>query len=75
MTFAHPFLLFPKAPTSLEKNWKLEIGSFWSVVLLFVWVQKASQIFKILFQTRDIDTFVLLGVFFGSISANKTLLF
>ena len=43
-------------------------------------MQKKSQIFEILFQTGDIDIFVLRGVFFGryvqlksSVSDEKTL--
>ena len=34
-------------------------------LLLFVWAQKVSQIFKILFQARDVNTFVLRGFFFS----------
>ena len=34
------------------------------LIFLYLWAQKVSQIFKILFQTGDINIFVLYGVFF-----------
>ena len=54
--------LFLKASASCgKKNW----NNFCCIVLLFVWVQKVSQIFKILFQTGDVNIFVHCGVFFS----------
>ena len=60
MTFAVPSLIFPKAPASCGKK----SGNSFCCVLLFVWAQKVSQIFKILFQTGDFDIVVLCGHFF-----------
>ena len=55
-------MLFPKAPASGCKN---ILTDFCCIVLLYLWAQKVSQIFKILFQTGDINIFVLRGVFFS----------
>ena len=54
-------MLFPTAPASwCKKNW----ADFCCIVFLYLWAQKMSQIFKILFQTGDI-MFVLRGIFFS----------
>ena len=53
-------MFFPKA---LGLCFKKEKNNFCCIVLLFVQAQKVSQIFKILFQTGDINIFVLLGAF------------
>ena len=50
-------MLFPEPPASRP--------SFCCIVLLYLCAQKVSQIFKILFQTRDINIFVLCDVFFS----------
>ena len=52
----------------IKKNWNI----FCSIVLLFVCTQKVSQIFKTLFQTEDIDIFVLGRVFFSKYVHLKT---
>ena len=56
-------MLFPKAPASCGKNFlkwfSLHCTSFWMSS------KSVSQIFKILFQTGDINIFVLRGVFFS----------
>ena len=55
-------MLFLEAPASCgKKNW----NNFYCIVLLFVWAQKLSQIFKILFQTGNINIFEIHGVFFS----------
>ena len=52
-------LLFPEAPVSSDKKiW----NNFCCIVLLFVWTQKVSQTFKILFQAGNVNI-VLRGVF------------
>ena len=54
-------MLFPTAPASwCKKKW----ADFCCIVFLYLWAQKMSQIFKILFQTGDI-MFVLRGIFFS----------
>ena len=62
MAFAVSFLYYFQKLQLLKKN-------FWTnfcyIVLLYLRVQKVSQIFKILFQTGDINIFVLRGVFFS----------
>ena len=54
---------------TFQKLQLLEIKRFWNnfgcIAFLFVWAQKVFQIFKILFQNGDINTFVLRCVFFG----------
>ena len=64
VAFAVPFVCFFQKLQLLviKKFW----DNFWWIVLLFVWAQKVSQIFKILFQTGDSNSFVLLGAFFSS---------
>ena len=61
--FAASFLCY------FQKLQLLVVKKFWSnfcfIVLLFLWSEKVSQIFKTLFQTRDINIFVLRGVFFS----------
>ena len=62
-------MLFPKPPASCGKKiW----NKFCCLVLLFVWAQSVSQIFKILFQTGDINIFVLCGIFFSTYVQLKT---
>ena len=60
---AVPFLYY------FQKLQLLVVNNFWTnfccIVLLYLWAQKVSQIFKILFQTRDINIFGLHGVFFS----------
>ena len=54
--------------------WKKKLNNFCCIVILFVWAQKSvSQIFEILFQTGDINIFVLLGVFISICSTKKLL--
>ena len=60
-----------------QKLQLLEITKFWNnfycIVLLFVWAQKAClRIFEILFQSANINIFVLLGVFFGGYNQLKS---
>ena len=50
-------MLFPKTPASCRKKVLLHCAS------MFMSSKSVSQIFKILFQTGDINTFVLRGVF------------
>ena len=54
-------------PCYFQKLQLFVVKKFWSdfcwIVFPFVWSQKMSQIFKISFQTRDINIFVLSGVF------------
>ena len=58
----HLRLLFYDFSEVIKKFW----NNFYCIVLLlFVWAKKVSQIFKILFQTEDISSFVLLGVFYS----------
>ena len=55
-------------PCYFQKLELLEIKTFWNfscIVLLFVLAQKVSQIFKILFQSGDINKSVLRDVFFS----------
>ena len=61
VAFAVSFLCyFQRHQLLVEK-----INNFCCIVLLFVWAQKIiSQIFNILFQTGDINIFVLRGVCF-----------
>ena len=63
MTLAVPFLCYFQNLQLLadKKIWP----SFCCIVLLYLWAQKVFQIFKILFQNRDINTFVLCDVFFS----------
>ena len=62
VAFAVPFLCY------FQKLQLLVVKKFWTnfccIVLLYLWAQKVSQIFKILFQTGDINKFVRRGVFF-----------
>ena len=54
-------ILFPKAAAfCCKKLWT----NFCCIVLLYLWAQKVSQIFKIVSQTGDINIFALCGVFF-----------
>ena len=60
-----------------QKLQLLEITKFWNnfycIVLLFVWAQKAClRIFEILFQSANINIFVLLGVFLGGYNQLKS---
>ena len=56
-------MLFPKAPVSCGKKiLKLFLLNCTSICMSS---KSASQIFKILFQTGDINTFVLRGVVFN----------
>ena len=55
-------VLFPKAPASCKNFERI----FAALCLYIYYIQKVSQIFKILFQTRgDIYIFVHRGVFFS----------
>ena len=56
-------MLFVKAPASCGKK---KLNNFCWIVLSFVWAQKVCLRFlKILFQTGDVNIFVLRGVFFS----------
>ena len=61
--FAIPFLCY------FQRLQLLVLQKFWTnfccIVLLCMTSKSASEIFKILFQTRDINIFVLSSVFFG----------
>ena len=63
VVFEVPFLCY------FQKLQFLVVKKFWTnfccIVLLYLWAQKVSQIFKILFQTRDINIFDLHGVVFS----------
>ena len=56
-------MLFPKAPTSCCK--KILNYFLLHCTSIFMSSKSVSQIFKILFQTGDINVFVLRGVFFS----------
>ena len=58
--------LFYVISKSFSLLWKKKLNNFCCIVILFVWTRKSVfKIFKILFQTEDINIFVLLGVFFS----------
>ena len=63
LAFAIPFLCYLQTLqlVVVNKNW----NNFCCITLKFVWPQKVSQIFKILFQTGDINIFFLRGVLFS----------
>ena len=55
-------ILFPKAPASFwKKNWT----NYYALYSIFMSSKSVFQIFKIIFQTGDINIFDLLGVFFS----------
>ena len=55
-------MLFPKTQASCAKK-KFEI--IFAALYFYLYELKVSQVFKILFQTGDINIFVLRDVFFG----------
>ena len=55
-------MLFPEAPSYDKKNFKINFGALCSICTSS---KSVSQIFKILFQTGNIDTFVVYVVFFS----------
>ena len=63
IAFAVPFFkLFPTAPASCGKEVLIQFLLHFTSIHMS---SKVSQIFKILFQTGDINIFVLLGAFFS----------
>ena len=56
-------MLFPKAPASCCK--KILSQFLLHCISIFMSSKSVSQIFKILFQTGDVNIFVLRGVFFS----------
>ena len=73
VAFAVPFLCH------FQKLQLLVAKKFWTkfccIALLYLWAQKMSQIFKILFQTGDINIFALRSVFFSRYVQLQKLLF
>ena len=55
-------MLFPKTQASCAKK-KIEI--IFAALYFYLYELKVSQVFKILFQTGDINIFVLRDVFFS----------
>ena len=63
IAFAVPFFkLFPTAPASCGKEVLIQFLLHFTSIHMS---SKVSQIFKILFQTGDINIFVVLGAFFS----------
>ena len=59
------FLSYVISKSSSFLSWKNFELIFAALYFYILWAQKVSQIFKILFQTGDINIFVLCGVFFS----------
>ena len=72
LNFGHGFC--SSFPIYFQKLHLLVVKKFFCcILLLYLWAQKVFQIFKILFQSGDINIFVYRGVFFSRYVQLKSL--